>query len=136
MNLIVVFICISLPLWCWGSFYIIFCHVSLLWRFYFHKKYFFSSLKICFCFIFLLLSFERSLHIWDVDPLSDMYFINIFPSLCLIGYIFKDYFNFIVYNQCWMSIVQKVWENAQWKVSLLPMNPSNPIHLPRNNHSS
>lgn len=50
--------------------------------------------------------------------------------------IFLDYFNFIIYNQYFMSTVQKVWENTQWKRSRLPINPSNPILLPRSNHSS
>lgn len=50
--------------------------------------------------------------------------------------IFLDYFNFIVYNQYFMSTVRKVWENTQWKRSRLPINPSNPILLPRSNHSS
>ena len=32
-------------------------------------------------FVFLLLSFKSSLYIWNISPLSDVCFGNIFPSL-------------------------------------------------------
>lgn len=84
--------------WCWLSFYVSICHLYML--FYEMSVHVFAHILSWIVCFFLLFSFESSLYILGIRPLSDMGFFNIFLKsvaclFILLGSLAKQNFYFL-----------------------------------------
>ena len=79
--------------WCWASFHVPVGHLYVFFgKMSIHILYFFNQIFWC----FLLLSCMSCLYIFDINPLSDIWFANIFSHSvsCLFNWVFKMEFEF------------------------------------------
>ena len=65
-------------LWCWASFHVLIGHLQVFFGEMSIQVFAHFWLGLFGCLFFFLLSFRGFLYIWDINPLPDMWFTNIF----------------------------------------------------------